>query len=251
MSWNANKMADELELRLDRSDSFGSPGYEDFEISSILTEAQDVYVKQFISELNNRKGEGFEETEIRNQGLSALLKRGANLSVSANQTDALTNAKLFDLPLDFMYCTYEEVLTDKNMCGTTTPINANVKVKGENELNRLFRNKYQRPYCKYDEALVWRLTYSREVDGSLPSAPATNKRHQIITDGTFNVINYSINYLKNPSEIVVDRNTPANQLNCILDASTHTVIVDMAVGLMMSRVKEQRVINGQSAKDLE
>ena len=30
----ANEMADALELKLDRSDSFGSPGYEDFELSN-------------------------------------------------------------------------------------------------------------------------------------------------------------------------------------------------------------------------
>ena len=50
----ANEMADELELRLDRIDSFGSPGYEDFDLTSALTEAQLLYIKQFVSELNNR-----------------------------------------------------------------------------------------------------------------------------------------------------------------------------------------------------
>ena len=44
----ANEMADSLELKLDRSSSFGSPGYEDFELSSVLTEAQQLYVKKFM-----------------------------------------------------------------------------------------------------------------------------------------------------------------------------------------------------------
>ena len=58
----ANEMASELELRLDRSDSFGSPGYEDFDVSSVLTAAQWLYIKKFYYEQNNRKRQGFEET---------------------------------------------------------------------------------------------------------------------------------------------------------------------------------------------
>ena len=49
----ANQMADELELKLDRSSSYASPGYEDFELSSVLTEAQTLYVKKYYDELNN------------------------------------------------------------------------------------------------------------------------------------------------------------------------------------------------------
>jgi hypothetical protein len=58
-------------------------------------------------------------------------------------------------------------------------------------------------------------------------------------------------YLKNPEKIVVDRNTPANQRNCILDYSTHTVIVDIAMSLMSDRVREQRLQNIEQFKELE
>lgn len=250
-------MADELELRLDRSDSFGSPGYEDFELSSVLTEAESLYVKKFISQLNNRKSEGFEETEIRNQGLSALIKRGAQLTVSSNQTDVFSNGglngKFFDLPDDFMYCIYEEAKIDQAPCGAPKElIVANVKVLGHDEVNRLFRNKYKKPFFKsWGEALVWRLTFSREFDGHDPSVPASSKRHQLISHESFAVVEYSINYLKNSPGIIVDRDITTNQRNCILDESTHSVIVDMAVALMMGRVKEQRVVNSETLKDLE
>ena len=114
----ANEMADELELAADRVSSFGSPGYEDSDITSVLTDAEELYVKKFISRKNNRKGESFDETEIRNQGLSALVKRGAVLSVSANQTDSSVNGTFFDLPADFMYTIHEEATIDKNICST-------------------------------------------------------------------------------------------------------------------------------------
>lgn len=245
-------MADELELRLDRSDSFGSPGYEDFEISSVLTEAQSLFVKKFISPLNNRKLEGFEETEIRNQGLSALVKRGASLTVSANQTDILLNGKFFDLPSDFMYTIHEEAEINKSICNTNTKIIAEIKVVAHNELTRLVNNKYKKPYYKdYGKARVWRVEFSRTVDGVDPSSPATAKRHQLITDGTFNINRYSINYLKNPDDIIVDRSVSSNQRNCILDESVHMTILDIATDLMMNRVKEQKVQNIEGIKDLE
>jgi hypothetical protein len=248
----ANEMADELELRLDRADSLGSPGYEDFDLSSVLTEAQLLYIKQFVSELNNRKGQGFEETEVRNQGLSALIKQGANLTVSADQTGVLANGKFFDLPTDFMYTIYEECMIDKKQCGTEDFIKAWINVIAHDEIWQYLYNKYKKPYYKdYGWARVWRLGYQRQTSGSDPASPATPKRHQLITDGTFNVTSYTMNYLIFPSDITVDRDTPANSRNCILDESTHTVIIDMAKDLMLDRVKEQKVQNIVPVKDLE
>ena len=250
----ANEMADELELRLDRSDSFGSPGYEDFDITSVLTEAQWLYIKKFASELNNRKGQGFEETEVRNQGLSALIKQGANLTVSATQVGVLDNGKFFDLPDDFMYTIYEEAMIDKDDCTTTETdtTKAWIDVVSHDEIWQYKFNKYKKPYyTDYGWSRVWRLVYQRETSGSIPASPATPKRHQLVTDGTFNVNSYTINYLTTPPEITVDRTTPGNQRNCILDESTHTVVVDIAKDLMLQRVREQKIQNIEPVKDLE
>ncbi len=351
----ANEMADELELRLDRVDSFGSPGYEDFDISSVLTEAQWLYIKKFYDEQNNRKRQGFEETEVRNQGLSALIKHGANLNVSVSQAGVLENGKFFDLPDDFMYTIYEEVLIDKADCTNTDngtwifndnqdagtyagivglstsypsnvafttnttidstfsgkelpdsfkvgskvsitqdpgfshtgyegihnvveiidsytfvidvaylgntptnpgtviiPIKAWIDVLAHEEIWQYRYNKYKKPYYKsYGWSRVWRLVYQRETSGELPSSPATPKRHQLVTDGTFNITDYTINYLINPPDIVVDRTTPANQRNCILDESTNDVIIDIAKDLMLQRVREQKIQNIEPVKELE
>jgi hypothetical protein len=253
----ANEMANELDEQLDRATSFGSPGYEDENYSSVLTEAMHVYIKQFIDKKNNRKNESFDETEIRSQGLSALIKRGATLTASASQTDVLANGTFFDLPEDFMYCIHEEAFTDKVLCGgdpTEVPVyvEADIRVVGYDEVSRLKRNKYKKPFCEsYGDAMIWRLVYSREIDGYDPSIAATTKRHQLVTDGTFNVASYSINYLINPKDIIVNRDTPADQRNCTLDESTHRVIVDIAKSLMLERVKEQELTNVLSPKDIE
>ena len=249
----ANEMSAEVELKLDRSDSFGSPGYEDFEISSILTEAQHLYVKKFFDELNNRKQRGFEETEIRNQGLEGLLKSGFSLPVSSSQTNVLTNGKFFDLPLDHMYTVYEECILDKARCGSTTEfIVADVVPIAHNEIRRLLTNKYKKPFCKsYGNARVWRTSYSRETSAINPLIAATAKRNELTTDGTFNITTYNIRYVKNPNAIVVDLDTPSNQKNCELDLSTHVVIVDIAVDLMLQRIKEQKMQITEPFREVE
>ena len=252
----ANQMANELELKLDRSDSFGSPGYEDFELSSVLTEATNFYVKKFYDEVNNRKARGFEETEIRNQGLAALIKDAASLPVSASQVGVITNkllkGKFFDLPSDHMYTIFEECIINKTECSTTDPIYAYVITVGHNEIQRFNWSKYKKPFFKsYGDSRVWRVEYSRQTSGINPAAPATAKRHELLTDGTFDITTYHMRYLKNPSDIIVNRTTPASQQNCELDESTHRVIIDIATDLMMQRVQEQKVQTVEPFKELE
>jgi hypothetical protein len=218
--------------------------------------AETLYIKKFYDELNNRKGKGFQEIEIRNQGLGALIKDAPSLTPSASQVGVITNSsvvgKFFDLPSDHMYTIYEECKIDKIECGTTNSIYAYVVAIAHNEMQRFNWSKYKKPYFKsYGDARVWRSEFSRLVDGVNPATPITAKRHEIFTDGTFNVVEYHMRYLKNPSQIVVDRATPANQRNSELDESTHLVIVQMAGDIMMERVKEQKLQIIEPLKELE
>lgn len=253
---NANAMAEALDQVVDRVDSFGGPGYEDFDYSDVLTTAQHLYIKKFYDELNNRKGRGFQEIEIRNQGLAALIVDAPSLTVSASQVGIMNNGsllgKFFDLPINHMYTIFEECAINKNLCGTESPIIAYVMHISDNEKQRYDWSKYKKPFYKsYGEARVWRGEYNRFVSGILPSTTATAKRHELMTDGTFTVTNYHMRYLKNPSDIVVDRVISTNQRNCELDEATHRVIIEIASDLLMQRVKEQKVQNIEPLKDLE
>lgn len=243
----SNEQADELELLLDRSFTYGSAGYEDYELSSFLTNAQNYFVKQQYDKLNNRKQQGFEETEVHNQNIAELIK-WFNCPVSSNQSGILTNGKFFDLPSDLMYVIYEETITDKIDCDDN-PFVIEVKPVAHHEVNRFKYNKYKKPKSNGLEPIVWRLQFSRSTDTS--TSTGTPKRHQLITDGTFNVNSYRISYLKNPPEIIVDRTTISNQRNCILDESTHLVIINIARDLALETVKEQRLTNKPSIDTLE
>ena len=65
----ANEMADRVLIQIDRM----AAGYEDSELSAILNKAQYQFIKSNQSPLTNPKREGLEESEVRNQGFSALV----------------------------------------------------------------------------------------------------------------------------------------------------------------------------------
>jgi hypothetical protein len=235
----ANEMALDLELKLDRAFSFGSPGYEDLELSRVLTLAQLHYAKRFISSLTNFKKEGFEETEARGQGFSALINNSDSLTESADQAGTLPNGTFYDLPEDFMFTILDRVKVNVPNCTTNENfMYARASVVPHDEYIKLRRNYYRRPYADGIDAVVFRMFFSPQLDAQ--STTPTPKRHELITDGTFNVIEYSIRYLKFPPDIVVDRQNEQNQRNCILDEFTHSPIVDIAADLMLEIVKEQK-----------
>jgi hypothetical protein len=246
----ANEMAENLENKVDKLSSYGSPGYEDSEISSVLNTAFWQYIKSFFDSTSNRKNTGFEETDARAQALSSLVKQ-SNCTVSSNQSNVKTNGKFYDLPTDFMYTLIEEVTIDKLNCVTKENIDATVLFVSSTDYSRWINNSYRKPFYNKFKARVWRMIYSQEIPDTLPSVSATPKRHQLITDGTFNIDTYTVSYLKVPTLIVVDRGTPANQVHCELDVSTHEIITDIAADLLMENVKEQRNRNTFKISDLE
>jgi hypothetical protein len=56
--------------------------------------AEVTYIKKFYDELNNRKGKGFQEIEIRNQGLGALITDASSLTPSASQVGVILTLML-------------------------------------------------------------------------------------------------------------------------------------------------------------
>jgi hypothetical protein len=114
------------------------------------------------------------------------------------------------------------------------------------DYNLSYANPYKRPYCNGSEGLVWRLEHGKKTVSNVE-----RKIHGIITDGTFQVTNYYLRYLRYPNDIVVNLNTPASQTDCELDPLTHQGICDIAVKLLSAAVREQIPINQLTADSLE
>jgi len=76
----------------------------------------------------------------------------------------------------------------------------------------------------------------------------TNPGYTEGNDGTNNVIsiisdndplNYTLKYLKRPTNVRLDRNNPSNNVNCELPEFTHEEIVRIAVSKMMATTEQQ------------
>jgi hypothetical protein len=229
----ANEMADKLELRLNKVDSFAAQGYEDPELSSMLNTAQVYYLQTFIDRLNNRQAKGFEETEARSWGLAPIISNVV-LNQSLNQTGSFTNGTYYDLPSNFYAFLTEIPTSDKKNCKTEEFIEPDVVVVSHDEYKRLIANYYKKPYIGNTKGVVWRMADS-------------NFRVQLITDGNYSITNYFAKYFRPIPNIVVDRTTPANQVDCILGSQgpglnpIHETIVEMAVGLIDRSNNDQRV----------
>jgi len=231
------EMLNALKVGYDSMYSLSAPGFEDPAYSIILTKAQKVLIRSILTSKNNKNQEGLEETEVRNQGLSALVKDGtdnvaANFpTLSPDQAGSFPTESFWDLPPDFMYTLNEGVTTSVENCSTETFDRITVLPISHDEYYQNFYNPYKKPWTNGSEGLVWRISYSRGTNG--------RKRHGLITDGNFTITNYHLRYLKNPVNIVVDEQTPANNVDCELDESTHEAIVGIAINLLARAVREQ------------
>lgn len=225
----ANEMADELEVLFNKVTNNDAPGYEDTELSTVLTKAQERFVFQTYAGTNKLR-EAFEETEKRRKDLNELISNSELTTGSSNQTGALPNGTLYDMPTDFMYAVSEQVtISSSDEC-----INgARIKVKPIT--HDLYAENIDNPFKQPSEELVWRLDYSRVTASTDP------KRHELITDGSYTISKYHVRYLRQPPNIVVDRTTTANQVNCILNETTHRRIIDIAVELLLEITVDGRL----------
>lgn len=198
----------------DKVTNFAAPGYEDYEINIFLNKAQEQLIKRYYNYKGNKYKEGFEETEKRRKDLSELT-RNADLSatsISSSQSGISPNGVLYDLPSELLYTLREEVTIKSNdSCLNGNRISVKPITHDEYTINK--KNPFKRP----DSTLVWRLDYGRD------NQTTNQRRHELITDGSFNITTYHLRYLKRPLDIDVNGTTSE------LDESVHREIIDIAV----------------------
>lgn len=225
----ANQMGDELEVLFNKVTNNDAPGYEDTELSLVLSKAQERFVFQTYAGTNKLK-EGFEETEKRRKDLDELLSNSEITTASANQTGSLPNGTFYDLPTDFMYAISEQAtISSSDEC-----LNGN-RIKVKPITHDLYAENIDNPFKQPSDELIWRLDFSRVTADTNP------KRHELITDGTYTISKYHLRYLRTAPEIVVDRTDTANQVNCILNETTHRRIIDIAVELLLEITVDGRL----------
>lgn len=238
----ANELWTNTIIKYDYAHSEAAPGFDDTEASIILTYVQQLYANSLYNPKNNRNREGLEETEIRKQGLSALIKDGREAtdppSISSNQVGVLPYGVFWELPDDFWVAIMEYGITNIPNCQDPTlktynPIEI-LPITHDFYLDNRFNN-YQKPYVDAGyEGVIWRLTHGKKND---------KKIHELITDGTFKVTSYILRYLAKPSNIVVNFAYPSSQVNPVLDSFTHEALADLAVKVLRGIITGKQTMN--------
>lgn len=253
----AGQMASEFDILYDLQVDIGAPGYfNNAERSLFLSQAQENIVKRRYHPLGNKYGEGVEETEKRRKDLSELTTNVLLLadtgSTSLGVTGAreaytasynMPNGNFWKLPADFMWSLNESaditLLSSSEMYNCTgTPYqltNVRVLPKTHDEYHADKNNPYAKPYYE----LVWRLDYSRETPASAGVSATNQKRHELITDGTYTIEKYRVRYVGRPTDIVPhttgdDSTATAAAADCLLDPGLHREIIAEAVRIAVS-----------------
>ena len=215
----ALEMQEEFLVNYDKITNYDAPGYIPKEISLLLSKAQERLVLDSYNPLANKYREGFESTEARRKDLQELVS-SANLSPSVGQVGTLPNGTFFDLPNDCLYVVHEHIITEsEDVCKNN--INLKIKPVTTDYYDINITNPFKNPNILRN---AWRLDYN-------------TRRHEIVTDGTFNVDTYTIRYIKKPIPIIIDNSTidgVTGPSNCQLNSIMHRRIVDEAVKIATS-----------------
>lgn len=211
----SQEMDKEFLILYDKITNFDAPGYTEQERSIFLTKGQQRTFFSLYNPLGNQFREGFEESEARRKDIRELVK-GATLSTpSADQTEALPNGILFDLPEDCLYVISEEITTSSaDSCKNAKRLKVKPITHDEYSIN--VKNPFKKPSITRE---AWRLDLS-------------GGRNEIITDGTFDVSDYHLRYIKRLTPIIVGDNTVdgvTGPQDCLLDEIVHKRIIEEAV----------------------
>ncbi len=206
-------------LQFDKLASQALPGYEPAEISAMATEAQELLVVTYYTG-NNSTGKSFEQTEKRIQDLGELVKHAMLTPLPYNPLLNMPNGvfvelpnTLLDNPTDYSdvhwFTVYEEVLTS-DKC---TPRKYVLEIN-HNEYVRALDNPYNKP----NKNKVWRM----RIEG---------RKHELITDGSYNIQKYVFRYVKkpNPIDLTANLNDQVSQLSDHIHRELVRKTVEIAV----------------------
>lgn len=211
----ALEMHKEFLILYDKITNFDAPGYTPEELSRFLSKAQERVFFDSYHPLSNKFREGFEQTEARRKDLQELVIPNFALTATASQTGVLPNGKFYDLPTNCLFVVAEQVITSSSdLCKN------NKRIRVKPITNDYYGINVNNPFKKPNiNNYVWRLDYQ-------------TRRHEIITDGTFDIANYYISYIKILNPIIIDSSIidgVTGPQNCQLNAIMHRRIVDEAV----------------------
>lgn len=199
----------------DSQEILDSIEFSEYEKSVFLTEAQNQIVVELYSGRNS-KGASFEGTEELRECLRNIIREATLSSV----VESRSKSKLYKLPVDLMFITFEEAVIDDDDAGCLNGTAIGAVPVTHDEIAKALKNPFRKP--------------SKDRVLRIDIGPGTIEVYSL-----YNIKEYNIKYLKKPnpivlgnfSEVTVDGVNEVSE--CELDSMLHRTILDRAVLLAM------------------
>ena len=198
-----------------------APGVNAYEKSVLLTEAEYAIV---VGLYNGTLKHSFEETEELTSYLVTLVDQ-KDCPVVPNAPKLLDKSKVYELPEDLLFLTFEMCVVDVEGCGTRRALVVPVT---QDEFWRTSRN----PFKRQNNDRVLRLAYGSSE--SFGDSLYTSRYSELVSDN--DVVEYTVRYLRKPEPIIlrdledgltIDGESTAR--TCKLPESLHQAILEEAV----------------------
>jgi hypothetical protein len=225
----------DFKRKLNKVDSQHNTNFTVPYIDQYLNEAQEIFIKQRL-QTNNIYREGFEVSQKRIEDLRRLVKKFPidSPAIVANKISDFIYE--IELPSDYLYYIRSEITAKKEEC---TKSLSGIEQQHD-DLNTILSSKF------YSPSFEWRETPIVFSDNSI----------YIYSDGTFEVLNLNLDYIRRPKLIANPDNyikvdnttgynypdgTPAIQQDCEIDSMfSQREIVDIAVEIAAIDLGDQR-----------
>jgi hypothetical protein len=224
----------DFKLKFNKLDSQDYQNFQVPEIDWILNEGQMLFLKQRYG-VTNTKQTGFEGTQKRIDDLRNLVMKGISLPGSASVS---TNSTKAALPSDYFFSLRVEAVALKQGCGQKNLI---CRVTQHDDLSNSLNDPYYNPSYEWGEVPI--------TFGTDSSAVADANHIFGYDDGSFNILSFTLDYLRTPRRIAFPTGVPGGTYNypgavavtvdqnCELAEHTHNEIVDLAVQIAAGDVE--------------
>lgn len=232
---------DEFNLYTNNLASNKAPGYEPYEISVLLTRAEEsVVIGLYTGSISM---DSFEATEALTSYLDSLVKQVTISDEVNGPIKFCDDSHIYKLPKDLLFRTLESC-TVNGTCGESQ---ADVIPVTQDELLRTLRNPFRGPTSRR----VLRLSYSTIHEGeygnnNIPDSGSSSGGHADSWDESryseliskYPIKSYTVRYLERPKPIIVEDlpagyviNDEVEAMTCLLPEAIHPLILERAAQL--------------------
>ena len=229
------EFSNEFDILYESIASNGAPPLDDYEKSVLLTQAQEILVKDSYSYKFNVAKEAVDATEKRRRDLSELYMQGVSSNPIVDIDQSISkNAVFFDIDDNVLFILNERIkVPDTSDCYPDGYRFVDVVPVTHDDYNYLISNPFKKP----SESLAWRLEHSKL---------STNRVVEIVHASTVNPEEYYYRYIKKPKPIIVSGLSGTSvdgisaQTECELSEGFHREILHIAVELALETTGNPR-----------